>query len=91
MSTNVAFFALDLSVFCSKYTDYRLVTEYFTFFFAWWVRAGLGSFVERSASETVGTLSEKLPRCPFNHGAGHEKTAPRAECPGAVWESDVKI
>ena len=32
LSTNAAFFVLDLSVFCSKYTDYRLVTEHFTFF-----------------------------------------------------------
>ena len=34
LSTNTAFFVLDLSAFCSKYTDYRLVAEYFTFFFA---------------------------------------------------------
>ena len=34
LSTNVAFFALDLTLFCGKYTDYRLVTKYFTFFFA---------------------------------------------------------
>ena len=26
-------FALDLSVFCIKYNDYRLVTEHLTFFF----------------------------------------------------------
>ena len=32
LSTNAAFFVLDLSDFCSKYTDYLLVMEFFTFF-----------------------------------------------------------
>ena len=34
LSTNAAFFCVGLDAFCSKYTDYRLVAEYFTFFFA---------------------------------------------------------